>query len=84
LTIDNFFAGLRPEAPKAVEFGFAGSQIAPQLSLLERQLLGRRRIVNVLRRHGIATWRTLEQKISDASPGGMRIDPEPRNATKPV
>jgi hypothetical protein len=29
------------------------------------------------------TWRTLEQKISDAGPGGMRIDPEPKNATKP-
>jgi hypothetical protein len=46
-----------------------------QLSLFERQRIARTRLVRVLRRHGIATWRTLEQKIADAGPGPMRIDP---------
>lgn len=41
----------------------------------DREALARRRIENILGRHGIANMRTLEQKISDAGPGGMRIDP---------
>jgi hypothetical protein len=45
------------------------------LSLFQRQQIARRRLVRVLRHHGIATWRTLEQKIADAGPGPMRIDP---------
>ena len=40
-----------------------------------REELARRRIVNILRNHGIAVMRTLEQKISDAGPGDQRIDP---------
>ena len=40
-----------------------------------REALARRRIESVLDRHGIANMRTLEQKISDAGPYGMRIDP---------
>jgi hypothetical protein len=61
--------------PRGTYFYLYIERALPQLTPLERQLLGRRRLVNVLRQHGIATWRTLEQKISDAGPGGMRIDP---------
>ncbi len=45
------------------------------LSPNERVDLGKRRIVNVLRRHGIATIRMLEQKIADAGPNPQRVDP---------
>ena len=38
-------------------------------------LLGERRLRSVLAKHGIALSRTLEQKISDAGPGHMRVDP---------
>ena len=41
----------------------------------DRLALACRRLVRVLGRHGIATGRTLEQKISDAGPGDQRIDP---------
>ena len=41
----------------------------------ERLELAKRRLVNVLRDNVVAAMRTLEQKISDAGPGGMRIDP---------
>lgn len=41
----------------------------------EREQLARKRLLSVLRRHGIATSRTLEQKISDAGPFNQRIDP---------
>ena len=41
----------------------------------ERFQLALTRITNVLRKHGIALSRTLEQKISDAGPYGQRIDP---------
>jgi hypothetical protein len=34
-----------------------------------------RRLRNILRSHGIASARTLEQKISDAGPTNQRIDP---------
>jgi hypothetical protein len=37
--------------------------------------LAKRRITNILRRHVVATLRTLEQKISDAGPSNQRIDP---------
>jgi hypothetical protein len=47
----------------------------PRIPLFERQQIARARLVRVLRRHGIATWRTLEQKIADAGPGPMRVDP---------
>ena len=40
-----------------------------------RILLGERRLYRVLSSHGIALSRTLEQKISDAGPGNMRVDP---------
>lgn len=41
----------------------------------ERIALGQKRLLSVLRRHGVAPMRTLEQKISDAGPNGQRIDP---------
>lgn len=41
----------------------------------ERKQLARKRLASVLGRHGIATSRTLEQKISDAGPTNQRIDP---------
>ena len=41
----------------------------------ERIAIGVRRIINILRKHGVATMRTLEQKISDAGPTNQRIDP---------
>jgi hypothetical protein len=40
-----------------------------------RIAIGRVRILSVLKKHGIATARTLEQKISDAGPSNIRIDP---------
>ena len=41
----------------------------------DREELGRRRLVRLLARHGVAKSRTLEQKISDAGPGDQRVDP---------
>ena len=41
----------------------------------DRHSIARRRLVRVLDSHGAATQRILEQKISDAGPGGMRVDP---------
>lgn len=41
----------------------------------ERIATGERRIQNILRKHGIATMRMLEQKISDAGPNPQRVDP---------
>ena len=41
----------------------------------DRELLAAKRLRNVLRVHGVATDRTLEQKISDAGPFDQRIDP---------
>ena len=41
----------------------------------DREQLAAKRIESVLRAHGVATARTLEQKISDAGPGDQRIDP---------
>ena len=42
---------------------------------VDRLALACRRLLRVLGRHGVATARTLEQKISDAGPGDQRIDP---------
>ena len=41
----------------------------------DRLALACRRLIRVIGRHGVATARTLEQKISDAGPGDQRIDP---------
>ena len=46
-----------------------------KLSLAERQSIAAKRLVAILRAHGVANARTLEQKISDAGPYGQRIDP---------
>ena len=43
--------------------------------LTARQLLARKRLINILTRHGVANARMLEQKISDAGPFDQRIDP---------
>jgi hypothetical protein len=40
-----------------------------------REELARKRILNILKKHGIATSRTLEQKIADAGPTNQRINP---------
>lgn len=40
-----------------------------------REELAEKRILNILRKHGIATMRTLEQKISDSGPFNQRINP---------
>ena len=41
----------------------------------ERLALAKRRLQLVLKARIVANWRTLEQKISDAGPGPMRVDP---------
>lgn len=41
----------------------------------ERLALGQKRIVSILRKHGVASMRILEQKIADAGPLPQRIDP---------
>lgn len=41
----------------------------------ERLILAQKRITSILRNHIVATERTLEQKISDAGPPYMRIEP---------
>ena len=43
--------------------------------VLARLEVAKRRLLNVLRDNVVATARTLEQKISDAGPGHMRVDP---------
>ena len=40
-----------------------------------RYALARKRLENILTKHGIANARTLEQKIADAGPSNQRIDP---------
>src|SRR5262249_23791893 len=42
---------------------------------VSRIILGRSRIIKNLERLTVANWRTLEQKISDAGPSHMRVDP---------
>lgn len=46
-----------------------------QKRIEERIALGAKRIINILRKHGVATMRMLEQKISDAGPNPQRVDP---------
>jgi hypothetical protein len=46
-----------------------------KLTRAEREALAEKRLLVNLRAHGIATARTLEQKISDAGPLNQRIDP---------
>lgn len=41
----------------------------------QRIELGKKRILSVLKRHGIATLKMLEQKIADAGPTPQRVDP---------
>ena len=41
----------------------------------DRIKLGGKRIYSILRQHGIANIRTLEQKISDAGPNNQRVEP---------
>ena len=45
------------------------------LRQINRLALAEKRLFSVLRAHGVATDRTLEQKISDAGPANQRIDP---------
>lgn len=45
------------------------------LSAEERFELAKKRVRSILRAHGVATARILEQKISDAGPLNQRIDP---------
>jgi len=37
--------------------------------------LAEKRILSILDRHGIAVSRTIEQKIADAGPNNLRVDP---------
>lgn len=41
----------------------------------ERDIIARRRLATVLETYAVASARTLEQKISDAGPRGLRVDP---------
>lgn len=41
----------------------------------EREEIARTRLLRVLKNHGVANMRTLEQKISDAGPTPQRVDP---------
>ena len=43
--------------------------------VVARPVLARKRLLSVLSSHGVASARTLEQKISDAGPRNQRIDP---------
>ena len=47
-----------------------------------REELARTRLVRILGQHGIATARTLEQKISDAGPYNQRINPHVLTAAR--
>src|ERR1051325_2250731 len=47
----------------------------PSFSRTQREVQARTRLLRILSSHGIANWRTLEQKISDAGPSPQRIDP---------
>jgi len=51
------------------------SRIITNQKVLKRIEIGKRRLVRILRAHGIANARTLEQKISDAGPSNQRVDP---------
>jgi hypothetical protein len=45
------------------------------LAAAERINIALRRVVNILDEHGVCGIRTLEAKISEAGPGGQRVDP---------
>ena len=45
------------------------------MSRPERIAIAKTRLHNILRSHGVANSRTLEQKISDAGPNNQRVDP---------
>jgi hypothetical protein len=47
----------------------------PKRSRAERNHIAHRRLRRVLNQHTVANARTLEQKISDAGPSVLRIDP---------
>lgn len=55
-----------------------------KLTKAQRAVVARDRLVRLLDRHGVATMRTIEQKIADAGPFNQRINPhvltEVRNA----
>lgn len=42
---------------------------------IERDAIARKRIVSILKKQGVANWRTLEHKISDAGPNPVRVQP---------
>lgn len=46
-----------------------------KLTRRDREAVGRKRILNILKSLGVANPRTLEQKISDAGPNPVRVDP---------
>jgi hypothetical protein len=46
-----------------------------KLSRADRDAIAEKRLLVNLRAHGIATARTVEQKISDAGPSPQRVDP---------
>ncbi|NVD46112.1 hypothetical protein [Qipengyuania atrilutea] len=46
-----------------------------KLSRRERETIARERLLRLLARHGVATMRIIEQKISDAGPFNQRINP---------
>lgn len=46
-----------------------------KLSRKEREAIARERLLRLLDRHGVATMRIIEQKISDAGPFNQRINP---------
>ncbi len=52
-----------------------GLRLTRRRTRADRELLAEKRLRSVLRAHGVATDRTLEQKISDAGPYDQRIDP---------
>jgi hypothetical protein len=47
----------------------------PRLSRSERLAIARKRIISVLDTNTVCLARTLEQKIADAGPGHLRVDP---------
>lgn len=46
-----------------------------KVSRADREKIARKRLLSVLETHGAASTRTLEQKISDAGPTPLRVDP---------
>lgn len=46
-----------------------------KMSRQERERIGRERVLRLLNKHGVATMRTIEQKIADAGPFNQRINP---------